>query len=197
MDDNLITKIKEGNLAIIPTDTTYGLICDATNVEAVKKVFMTKERDFTKPLIILVSDKEMLSKCVKEVNDLEQKLINKYWPGALSILFLKSDFINDYVTAKSPYVAIRMPDNQKLLNFIKKIGRPIVATSANISGDDILTDVKKVENKLLKKVNLIVDGGVVDSKPSTLVRVVDEKIEILRSGIVAEQIKKDYFKFLK
>ena len=74
--NKLINVLKKGNLAIIPTDTTYGIICDASNDDAVRKVFLTKKRDFTKPLIILASDMDMVKKYTKKISDLEEEIIN-------------------------------------------------------------------------------------------------------------------------
>ena len=189
--NDLGKEILKGNLVIMPTDTTYGIVCDATNDEAVKKVFRAKERDFSKPLIILVSDINMLEEYTEDISPLTKQVISKYWPGPLSILFLKSPKISDLVTASSPYVAIRMPDDSNLINLIKKINRPIVATSANISGSEIITDVKTIEKELLAKIDYIVDGGIITSSPSTLIKV-DDKIQILRRGILASQIQKDF-----
>ncbi len=185
-------EILNGKLVIMPTDTTYGLVCDATNEEAVKNVFKAKERDFSKPLIILVSDLNMLEEYTQNISDLEKQIVSKYWPGPLSILFLKNAKISDLVTAGSPYVAIRMPNDANLRNLIKKIKRPIVATSANISGSEIITDVKTIEKELLAKIDYVVDGGIITSSPSTLIKVENDKIQILRSGILTSQIKKDF-----
>lgn len=189
--------LEDGKLAIIPTDTTYGIVCDATNEEAVKNVFIAKKRDFNKPLIILVSNFDMLKKYAAYISNLEEKIIKKYMPGKLSILIKKNNLINDLVTASSPYVAVRIPDNKELLDLINTFNKPIVATSANISGSDIITNVEDIESDLLNSIDYIYDGGILESTPSTLIKVENEKIIFLREGILTEQIKKDFKDYIK
>lgn len=176
----------------MPTDTTYGIICDATNIEAVKKVYEAKNRDFSKPLILLVSDILMLKDYVKGIDSLTQEIINNYWPGPLSILFLKNAKISDLVTAQSPYVAIRIPKSKYLMELIQKIGKPIVATSANISGSNVILNINEIAENLKKKVDFIVDGGTIKSEASTLIKIENNQIFILREGEIAKKIKKDY-----
>ena len=87
--DELVNILKAGKLAIIPTDTIYGIVADATNEDAIKKVYEVKQRDYNKPLIILVSSIKMLKNYVKDISSIEENLIKKYWPGKLTILFKK------------------------------------------------------------------------------------------------------------
>ncbi len=195
-NDELINILKDGNIAIIPTDTTYGIICDATNEEAVKKVFLAKKRDFNKPLIILASNIEMVYKYTKEISPLEEEIIKNFWPGPLTILLKKNNLISDLITANSPLVGIRIPLNKDLQELIESLNKPIVATSANISGEGVITDVTKISKELRQKIPYIVKGNKISSIPSTLIKVNDNKqIVILREGIMASQIKekfKDY-----
>ncbi len=188
----LIDLLKQGKLAIIPTDTTYGIICDATNIEAVKKVFVTKKRSSNKPLIILVSDINMLKEYTKDINSLETEIIEKYMPGPLSILLPKNNNIDDLVTASSPLVGIRIPNNQDLITLITKINKPIIATSANISGDDVITNANEINNELLKNIDYVDDGGTITSVASTIIKIENDKIKFLREGKLAETIKKDF-----
>ena len=188
--DKLINVLKKGDLAIIPTDTTYGIVCDATKDEAVRKVFLTKKRDFNKPLIILASDIEMVKKYTKKITPLEKEIIDKFWPGALTILMNKNSLISDLVTASSPLVGIRIPNEPNLQALIKRLGFPIVATSANISGEDVITNTEHIDEELIKNVSYISYGKEITSLPSTIIKVnKDHKIEILREGILSPQIK--------
>ncbi len=190
--NKLINVLKKGNLAIIPTDTTYGIICDASNDDAVRKVFLTKKRDFTKPLIILASDMDMVKKYTKKISDLEEEIINKFWPGPLTILLHKNSLISDLVTSSSPLVGIRIPKNKTLQEIIKGLDAPIVATSANISGEEVITDVSNIDKELIKNVNFICYGDKISSIPSTLIKVNNNKIEFLREGILTDNIKETF-----
>ncbi|MBU1160396.1 threonylcarbamoyl-AMP synthase, partial [Patescibacteria group bacterium] len=126
--------LKQGGLVAFPTDTVYGLGADAFNVHAVKKIFQVKKRLTNKPLIILIANKKTVYKLAKNVSINAKKLINKFWPGPLTIVFKKSQIVPEIITGNLDTVGIRMPDNKIALNLIKEAKTPIVATSANISG---------------------------------------------------------------
>ena len=190
--DRIVNEIDLGNLVITPTDTVYGIMADSMNYNAIKKVYEAKNRDYSKPLILLVSNKSMLYEYVDSVNDIEKELINKYMPGRLTIILKKNNKISDLVSAGSDYVGIRIPDNENLVTIIDKLGRPVISTSANISGNDTIKSIDMIDNKLLDKISYIEDGGVIDSKSSTIVKVINNKVNIIRTGELGDKIRKDY-----
>lgn len=189
--EKIVKEIKKGNLVIIPTDTVYGISADMNNEKAIEKVFEAKKRDKNKPLILLVSNLEMLKKYVKKISPLEEKIIKKYMPGRLTMLFLKNEKVSDLVTAGSFFVGIRIPDDLNLIKIINKVGNPIISTSANISGENTVTNVKNIDKKLLKYVSYVEDAGIIESFPSTVIKVEDDEIIILRKGDIALKIVKD------
>lgn len=178
----LVEVINNGELAIVPTDTVYGIVADATNIEAVKNVYLAKKREFNKPLIIMVSSIEMLNEYIQGMNEIENKLIKKYWPGKMTILLKKNDKIPDVVTANSDFVGVRYPDNKELIELMNITNKPLISTSANIAGDDTIISVDMIDKALREEISYIYDGGIIESNPSTLVRVVNDKIDILRKG---------------
>ena len=188
----LCNLINNGELAIVPTDTVYGIIADATNEETIKKVYMAKRRSFSKPLIIMVSSIEMLKKYVKNISDVEKKLIEKYWPGRLTILFKRNNKISDLLTNSGDYIGIRLPDNKELCKLMNMLNKPLVSTSANISDNMTITEISMLEDELKNSISYIVDGGILDDLPSTLIKVEDEKIIFLREGELASNIRKDF-----
>lgn len=188
----LCNLINNGDLAIVPTDTVYGIIADATNEEAIKKVYMAKRRSFSKPLIIMVSSIEMLKKYVKNISDVEKKLIEKYWPGRLTILFKRNNKISDLLTNSGDYIGIRLPDNKELCKLMNMLNKPLVSTSANISDNMTITEISMLEDELKNNISYIVDGGKLNDLPSTLIKVEDEKIIFLREGELASNIRKDF-----
>lgn len=190
--DRIVNEIDLGNLVITPTDTVYGIMADSMNLDAIKKVYEAKNRDYSKPLILLVSNKSMLYEYVDSVNDIEKELINKYMPGRLTIILKKNNKISDLVSAGSDYVGIRIPDNEEIITIIDKLGRPVISTSANISGNDTIKSIDMIDNKLLDKISYIEDGGVIDSKSSTIVKVINNKVNIIRTGELGDKIRKDY-----
>lgn len=191
MNEDLFNIIKNGGIAVIPTDTVYGIVCDALNEESVRRIYEIKNRDYSKAMIVLVSDFEMLNKFVADISDVEQRLINNFWPGPLTIIFKKKN-IPDIVTANKEEIGIRMPNDEKLLELIKKIGKPIVATSANISSQETITNVSMLEDKIKYTVDYICDAGTIVNESSTIIKILDNKVKIIREGILSEKIKK-YF----
>ena len=190
MESDIIKTLKDGKLVIMPTDTIYGIIGDATNEDVINKVYEVKERPHDKPLLILVSNFSMLHELVTEIPKETEKIINKFWPGPLTILFKKSSKVSDALTANSALVAIRMPKDKRLLNIMNHLNRPLISTSANISSHDAITNPNQLEEKMKEKIDLIVDEGTVNNEASTLITIVNGKIEILREGSLTEKIRK-------
>lgn len=190
--DKIIEVMAKGGLAIVPTDTVYGIIADATNYETIKKVYEVKKRTFAKPLIIMVSSFEMLSEYVLEMSSLEKELVRRYWPGNLTILFHKNEKVNDLITNNSNLVGIRLPDNEELRKVIGALGKPLISTSANVSNYETITNVNMLDKEMVKNIDYIYDGGDVVNTSSTIIKVVNEKIYILREGELALDIRSDY-----
>lgn len=188
----IVSEIKKGNLVIIPTDTVYGISADMNNIKAIQKVYECKQRDNNKPLLLLVDSLEMLKKYTKNLSPLEEEIIQKYLPGKLTILLHKNDKVSDKITAGSDLVGIRMPDNKELQKIIKEVGRPIISTSANISGQNTITNPKMLDNQLLKYISYVEDAGSIDSEPSSIIKVEKGKIIIIRKESLANQLIKDY-----
>lgn len=193
MDINKLYKvINEGGVAVIPTDTVYGIVADAMNEDVVNKVFDIKNREYSKPLIIMVSSIDMLKKYVKEINDIENSLIKDYWPGRLTILFRKNNNISDLITSGSDLVGIRYPDDNELIELINMLDRPIISTSANLSKKDTIVSIDMLEDDIKSKVDYIYDGGVILDKVSTIVKVNDGMVNIIREGDLTSSIKNKY-----
>ena len=121
-DINKIVKyISLGGIVILPTDTVYGIAADVDNVGAVKKIYEIKNRPITNPVNILVSNLEMIQNATKKITETEKKIINKFFPGAITIIFEKDKKISNIITAGLDTVGIRMPNNKMLLEIIEKL----------------------------------------------------------------------------
>ncbi len=180
--------IKEGKIVLFPTETVYGIGANALDENAVNKIFIAKGRASDNPLIVHISNLEMLNNLVQEIGEIEQKLINNFWPGPLTIIFNRKDCIPNNVTAKLNTVGIRMPSNKIAKKLIELAGLPIAAPSANISGKPSGTKIEDIIEELDGKVDYILDNGMVDiGVESTVVRVVGEKVHILRPGKITVQ----------
>ena len=180
--------IKQGNLVLFPTETVYGIGANALDEKAVKKIYEAKGRASDNPLIAHISNLEMLIKLVTEIGEREKKLIEKFWPGPLTIIFNKSNIVPNIITAALETVAIRMPSNEIAKRLIEYSGVPIAAPSANISGKPSGTIVEDILEELDGKVEYIIDGGMVDiGLESTVIRVIDGKVHILRPGKITKE----------
>lgn len=189
---SLVDILNNDGIAVIPTDTVYGLVGDATNENVIKKVFEIKQRENTKPLLILISNFDMLKKYVKNISPLELEIINKFWPGPLTIIFQNKKNLSDLLTANKSEIAIRMPNDERLLDLINKLDKPIIATSANIAHKKTITSIDLLEDKIKNNVDYIYDGGFLEDNPSTIIKVIDNKVIIVRDGIISKNIK-NYF----
>ena len=184
--------IKNGGLVIFPTETVYAIGANGLDSNAVEKIYKVKERNQNNPINLLVGSKEMIYNITEETTKLERKIIDKFFPGAITIILKKKKFIPDIVTAGNETVGIRMPNNKIAIDLIGLARVPIAAPSANISGKPSGTSIDVIKDDFYGKVDLIIDGG--ESKigiESTIVKVIDETIHILRPGSVTENDLKE------
>lgn len=183
--------IKRGGLVVFPTETVYGLGADAFNEETVRKVFLVKGRPPDNPLIVHIASTEDINNLAKDIPLKAAKLIERFWPGPLTVILKKRSNVLDIITAKSDSVAIRMPNNKIALSLIKESG-PVVAPSANKSGRPSPTKAKDVVEDLEGLVDLIIDGGSTRiGIESTVIDMTAAIPTILRPGaITLEEIEK-------
>lgn len=177
--------IREGELISFPTETVYGLGADATNEQAVQKVYRAKGRPSDNPLIVHVATKAEVADYVTEIPTVAEILMEYFWPGPLTLIFkVKEGAFAHTVTAGLDSVAIRMPDNSVTLSLIKEAQTPLVGPSANTSGKPSPTTAKHVYHDLQGKIAGIVDGGAtgVGLESTVLDITTPEKPTILRPG---------------
>lgn len=187
--EEIANAIKEGKLIIFPTDTVYGIGTNAYNEEACKKIYEIKGRPSCKPLIILISDTSMIEDLVENISPKEQKIIEKFWPGPLTIKFKKrKGILPDIISAGDEYVRIRLIKNGLIYKIIEKAEVPVVAPSANISGHQTGIKIDNIIKELGGKVDYILDCGDYKSdEPSTIIQVEDEKIVVIREGKIKRE----------
>ena len=175
--------IKSGGLVAFPTETVYGLGADVFNPGAVVKIFKVKNRPFFDPLIVHISDFADLKKIVKKLPFKAKKLIDKFWPGPLTIVVEKKESVPGIVTAGLKTVAVRMPDNKIALKLIKYSETPIAAPSANPFGYISPTTAKQVEEMIGDKIDMILDGGKCKiGVESTIIYFENDETFVLRPG---------------
>lgn len=177
--------IKNGGLVLFPTETVYGLGANGLDESAVRKIFLAKGRKQDNPLILHISNYGMLSLISKNITDIEQKLMDAFWPGPFTIILDKTNIVPDVVTAGLDTVAVRMPSSIIANKLIEYADTPIAAPSANISGKPSGTNLDDILDELKDRVDYIIDGGTCEvGLESTVVRVIDNVPHILRPGKV-------------
>lgn len=182
--------INDGGIVLFPTETVYGIGANGLDDLAVKKIFLAKGRAQDNPLILHISDMDMLESIVdvNNITELEYKLMNTFWPGPFTIILNKKPNIANVATCGGDTVGVRMPSNRIAHELIKRAGVPIAAPSANISGKPSGTNVKDIFDELHDKVDFIIDGGDCDiGLESTVVRVIGDKVKILRPGRISKE----------
>lgn len=181
--------IKQWNLVAFPTETVYGLWADARNPEAIKKIFITKNRPQDNPLIVHVGKKSDIKKYANIVDPLQKKIIEKYMPGPITLLLPKKKNIPDITTAGKSLVGIRIPSNTSAQQFLKTCNIPIAAPSANISTMPSPTSAQMVDDMIGKKIPMILDGGNCEIGIESTVVMVPKKNEILivRPGMITKE----------
>ncbi len=185
-------KLKDGELIAFPTETVYGLGANALLGGSVAGIYEAKGRPSDNPLIVHIGEKEQIHGLVEEIPLVAEKLMEKFWPGPLTLIFQKKEGVfPDVVTAGLSSVAIRMPDHPVALDLLRKAGCPTAAPSANLSGKPSPTTAEHVREDLDGKIAGIVDGGPTGvGLESTVLDVTGSIPQILRpGGITREQLE--------
>ncbi|HMT01368.1 MAG TPA: L-threonylcarbamoyladenylate synthase, partial [Candidatus Absconditabacterales bacterium] len=175
--------LKNGTIAVIPTETVYGLAATVFDDNAVKKIFEKKRRPADNPLIVHLSHRDQIDSIAIVENELERKLIDLWMPGPFTILLKKKEIISDLVTAGSDLVAVRVPSHPLAQQLLEKVGVPLAAPSANPSGKPSPTSAEMAHFYFpeLK----ILDGGACHTGiESTVVYVDGSEVVVMRPGLI-------------
>lgn len=180
--DEVINIFNNGGVVIYPTDTIYGLGCDASNVQAVKKIQKIKGRSQQTPFSIICPDLKNISQLAL-VSNSSYRLIKKYLPGPFTFILPATKLVPKLVQhPKTKTVGIRMPNHYFCLALMKKYNQPIVTTSVNKHGEAPNQNPDIIENDWSNKVNCIVDAGILEDAASTIVDLTNDTPIILRQG---------------
>ena len=186
--DFLAGELKAGKVAAIPTDTVYGIAAVMKNPAAIEKMYSIKKRPKNKPLIIFVKDPHDVEDFVEELPPFGIDLMERFWPGALTIIFSAGEGLPQGVTAGLDTIGVRMPDNKLVLEILKKVKEPLAVTSANISGKRDLTSAADVERELGSELDYILEGDIKKSPGvSTIVDVTGDHPSIFRPGVIKKK----------
>jgi L-threonylcarbamoyladenylate synthase len=182
---NAVRKLKEGGVVAFPTDTLYALGADATNPNAIERVFGIKGREAGKPLPLFVSGGEMARRYARLTPDAEA-LVRRYWPGALTLVLERRPGFESAALAGGDTMALRAPDHQVALALVEGLDRPVTGTSANLAGGPDPVTAGDVIEALGDRVDLVLDGGACPrGQPSTIVDCTSSPPRVLREGAIS------------
>ncbi len=177
---------KKSDIIAFPTDTVYGIGGNIFNKEAIHKIYHTKHRPSNKPLPILCANIEQIFQVAKNIPKQMEKLIYQFMPGALTVILPKKDEIPNIITSHLPTIGVRIPNHPLALELLEAVG-PLATTSANISGQDNISDAKDVIKQLGNEIDIVIDGGKTKTLvPSTVVAIENDKLKIFREGAISK-----------
>lgn len=174
--------LKQGGLILYPTDTIWGIGCDASNEVAVEKIFKLKQRNDSKALICLVADDRMLKKYIKNIPDAAFDIFD-IADNPITIIYDEPQNLAQNLIAKDNTIAIRIPDNEFCFQLLRKFNGAIVSTSANISGHPTPKSFKEIHEDILKGVDYVVNlpDEKIGAKPSSIIKLSnDGKVQVIR-----------------
>jgi len=172
-----ITILQDGGVGVLPTGSVYGLMASAYSHSGVEKVYILKNRDQSKPSIILVSQPSDLEAFGIAPDQIE--VTGPYWPGMTSIIFNVPESVPEFLHRGTSSLAFRMPPDEELREILSNTG-PLIAPSANPEGQPPATSIEEARVYFDEAVDFYIDGGVCDDKPSKLIRINDSGVETLR-----------------
>ena len=180
--------VLEGGIIAFPTETFYGLAADALNEAALKKIFQVTGREEGKAILLLIADKSWLKGLVQEISPLAERLMKKFWPGPLTLVFNASPQLSRLLTADTGKIGIRHSPHPVTQALVRAVGRAITGTSANLSGQPGTLTAREVFQSLGESLDAVLDGGKTPGGPgSTVLDVSDPSPQVIREGMISRE----------
>ncbi len=178
-----VSVLEGGGVIAFPTETYYGLGVDPFNVEALGELFRLKRREFSKPILVLVRDQEMLGQIVADIPEQYLGLIDKFWPGPLTLIFAAKPTLHPLLTGNSGTVGVRISSHPLVEKIFEKWPHPLTATSANLSGTSPARNIAEIKSYFSDELGFILDGG--DSPAglcSSIIGIENGRLKEIRQG---------------
>jgi L-threonylcarbamoyladenylate synthase len=181
-----VALVRAGGVIAFPTRCLYGLGADAFNAEAVARIFRIKKRPLHNPILILIDRPDRLERLVSEVSPAAPRIMDRFWPGRITLVFRAGDNVPSYLTAGSGKIGIRLPGHPVAAALVNALQTPLTGTSANLSGRPGCRRIEDLEFQIAGKLDLILDAGPLQGgRGSTIVDVTVDPPKILREGEVS------------
>lgn len=180
--------LREGGVAVVPTDTVYGILGDAAREEVIRKI-VTLKKQSEKPLPVFVKDIATARKYAY-ISDAKVKFLERVWPGPVTVLFYHKEKLPSILTPNTDVLGVRIPDHPFLLDLLGRFETPVAQTSANISGKPPATNLDEIKAYFSEGEgvpDLVVDAGILGSRPSTVIDFKGERPMVVRTGMISPQ----------
>lgn len=177
----IVRTMQEGGIIAYPTDTHYGIGCDLFNIRSIRKLYAMKRLDPKRALSIICRDMKDIS-TYAVLSDFSFDIVKWYLPGPFTFVLKARKIIPKLLMTDRKEVGVRIPAHPVPVGIAVLCGRPVINTSARIAGEEVMTDPRVIEKTFGDSVSLVVDGGILVSEPSTVVRLADDVAELVREG---------------
>jgi L-threonylcarbamoyladenylate synthase len=183
--------LQDGGVGVLATDTLYGIVGSALHRETVERIYTLRKRDLDKPMIILIGDIGDIEKFDIVLAPKEIEILNNLWPNKISVVLDCHSAKFEYLHRGKETLAFRLPADRNLRAFLKQTG-PLVAPSANTQGNEPAKNIAEAKNYFGNHVDFYLDGGTIDSAPSTIVSLKNGELKMIREGAMAEKISQTF-----
>jgi tRNA threonylcarbamoyl adenosine modification protein (Sua5/YciO/YrdC/YwlC family) len=173
--------MENGAIIAYPTDTFYGLGCDLFNIKAIKKLYTMRGLDEKRPLSLIFKDLKDISNYAI-LTDFAFQVLKSTLPGGYTFILKAKRIIPRLLMTSKKEVGVRMPDHPVPLALVRLLERPIINTTAKTPGQEAMSDPRLIERAFKDNIAYVIDGGIIKGEPSTVVSLVDDKVNVLREG---------------
>ena len=183
--DRAVAVLNRGGVVAFPTETYYGLAVDPLNPLALNHLFSLKQRDISKPILTLVDDRASLSSLAQDIPIIYEPLMKEFWPGPLTLIFQARLNLPTLLTAGTSTIGVRHSSHPFARQLLRAFGRPLTATSANISGYAAAVDAYEVKTQFGSKIDVVFDGGrAPGTVGSTIIGLERDRLKLIREGVI-------------
>jgi tRNA threonylcarbamoyl adenosine modification protein (Sua5/YciO/YrdC/YwlC family) len=177
-----VTVLQDGGIIAYPTDTFYGIGCDIMNKKAIQKIYRLKQRDKKQPFSFICASLKNISDYAK-VTNYAYKTMKRLLPGPYTFILEGSRLVPKIMLTKRKTAGIRVPDNNICLAIVNGLGNPVISTSATDEKGEVIIDPSFIKDYFGNRLDMIIDGGIVENRPSSVVSLIDDYPEIIREGL--------------
>lgn len=182
----VICSLLEGAIIGYPTETVYGIGCDAYNSTAIEKIYKLKGRNYSLPLIVLVDDKSTVQELTTDIPETAEVLMNEFWPGPLTMIFKASSSVPKILNAGKGTIGLRISSDPVCKHILENFKMPLVSTSANPTGSAPATSAEKLKDYFGSKIDIIIDSGPRNQElVSTILDVSSNNLKVEREGAIS------------